>query len=764
MTAEGNSVLSNLSTGPGIFRSDSFTATVTDGQLDLGFSAISGWSLAGLEVRLASSVPANAVTIDTFDPAGAPPAAVVPPAENVTADGTSIDTINGTAPANAIITVSTTLGAITSADISSAYDGIQIQASAGGTYSFTLQRPAVFGQPTISVSTINGTGSTSSSAVVSYQLVAGNGSFFDFNGTNSPTETGYIGVSSQALYSPVSGYGWVTNSPAEIDAGAVGGTNFSNLLRDTNTYGTSRTFRADLAAGAYEVTVIYGGTAATSNDSVSIAIGTGTGLTGLGSDASQFSHRRLTVNTAVDGGFNAIALTFDNSDASPWSIAGLIFRPVAAVATNLAVTVVGGTLTADGSTVDAYSVGNLTAGRTYTISTTAGTITSADGDARFSGNQFVATGASQNFSIRRPALAGTATIQVEEVTGAQRGSNTQAFGIATSRRFDFGTDISPVATGYIGVPASTSIFDGLGYGWNAEGGLGGEGGSTNGYDRGTVTGVTTTSLFRDGVIIQPATTFQVSVAPATLYDLRVYFGDKFNATQVMIAAEGATTVTTATLAANTFGNQFINNASDTNADGYIDITFTAGTAAGVDAAYINGFDIAVDGTLPAASALLAAEVGSGTAQITDDDLTPIVAAAIARYESLGVSGVALTHLRNVTFAVQDLEGATLGLAGRGRILIDSDAAGFGWFIDATPLDDFEFNNPSGGVELKAAAGPAQGRFDLLTTVMHELGHELGLDDVRVGAEPHDLMTEQLSLGIRRLADLDAVFAANGWIE
>jgi hypothetical protein len=595
---------------------------------------------------------------------------------------------------------------------------------------------------------------------VTYQSVGGSGSFFDFNSTTSPTESGYIGVTSQTLYSSTQGYGWVANVAGDSDTGSLSGTNFSNLLRDTNTYGASRTFRADLAAGSYEVTVIYGGTGATANDSVSVAIGTGTGLSSLSSSASQYVHRRLTVNTAVDSGFDAIALTFDSSDATAWSITGVVFRPVASVATNLTVSVVGGTLTADGTTVDAYSVGNLTAGRTYSITTSAGTITSADGDTRFSGNQFVATGAVQNFSIRRPAIATIATISVEEVSGAQRGSNTQAFGIATSRRFDFGTDTSPTATGYVSVPATTSIQDGLGYGWAVAGGLAGDGGNTNGYDRGAVTSVTTSNLYRDGAIIQSATTFQVAVAAATLYDLRVYFGDKFNPTQVVIAAEGATPVTTAALALNVFGNQFINDASDTNADGYIDITFTA--ASGVDAAFINGFDIAVDTTLPAASPLLAEETGTGAASITTNDLAPIVAAAIARYESLGVAGSALAHLRNVTFAIQELEGATLGLAGSGRILIDADAAGLGWFVDATPLDDSEFNNSSAATELKAASGPASGKFDLLTTVMHELGHELGLDDLRIASDSQDLMTEQLPTGTRRLADLDAVFAANDW--
>jgi hypothetical protein len=37
--------------------------------------------------------------------------------------------------------------------------------------------------------------------------------------------------------------------------------------------------------------------------------------------------------------------------------------------------------------------------------------------------------------------------------------------------------------------------------------------------------------------------------------------------------------------------------------------------------------------------------------------------------------------------------------------------------------------------------------------MHELGHVLGLDDLDPAFAPHDLMTQTLGLGVRRLPDL-----------
>lgn len=52
---------------------------------------------------------------------------------------------------------------------------------------------------------------------------------------------------------------------------------------------------------------------------------------------------------------------------------------------------------------------------------------------------------------------------------------------------------------------------------------------------------------------------------------------------------------------------------------------------------------------------------------------------------------------------------------------------------------------------------AYGRMDLLTTVMHELGHVLGFDDQTAQQHSANLMTETLPTGVRRslLADLPA---------
>jgi hypothetical protein len=105
--------------------------------------------------------------------------------------------------------------------------------------------------------------------------------------------------------------------------------------------------------------------------------------------------------------------------------------------------------------------------------------------------------------------------------------------------------------------------------------------------------------------------------------------------------------------------------------------------------------------------------------------------------------------RGVTATATKLSGNVLGQVSGRTIQIANDAAGYGWFVDATPWEDSEFGAAAAG-DMKAAAGSAAaGRMDMLTVLDHELGHLLGLPDVPTTV-PHQLMTVSLATGIRRL--------------
>ena len=111
--------------------------------------------------------------------------------------------------------------------------------------------------------------------------------------------------------------------------------------------------------------------------------------------------------------------------------------------------------------------------------------------------------------------------------------------------------------------------------------------------------------------------------------------------------------------------------------------------------------------------------------------------AIRRWHLAGRENVSSP---SVEVRIGDLPGDTLGMASGQTIWLDRDAAGWGWFVDATPGDDSEF--------VRAGNQGEQNRMDLLTVVMHELGHTLGYDH-----EDDGVMAETLAAGVRR-TDVD----------
>jgi len=106
-------------------------------------------------------------------------------------------------------------------------------------------------------------------------------------------------------------------------------------------------------------------------------------------------------------------------------------------------------------------------------------------------------------------------------------------------------------------------------------------------------------------------------------------------------------------------------------------------------------------------------------------------------------------LDQVTFQIVNFGDLTLGRTMGSTVLIDLDAAGWGWFVDETPGDDLEFALSLSDLEKVALeTSPAFGRMDLLTVVMHEFGHVLGLKDLAPNAA--GLMSETLDAGTRVL--------------
>jgi hypothetical protein len=153
-------------------------------------------------------------------------------------------------------------------------------------------------------------------------------------------------------------------------------------------------------------------------------------------------------------------------------------------------------------------------------------------------------------------------------------------------------------------------------------------------------------------------------------------------------------------------------------------------------------------TVAAALALSAPSGGNrtfGGATLNDpQELAPIVAEAMTRLSKLPGSGPLPA---GVSIRIADLPGNLLGKTIGKTVVIDRDAAGYGWFLDPTPHDDSEFTALAGGLLAARPGTAADRRADLLTAVMHEMGHVLGNRDE--SATNRDLMGAMLPLGIRR---------------
>ncbi|MDH5641264.1 MAG: Ig-like domain-containing protein, partial [Nitrospira sp.] len=154
-----------------------------------------------------------------------------------------------------------------------------------------------------------------------------------------------------------------------------------------------------------------------------------------------------------------------------------------------------------------------------------------------------------------------------------------------------------------------------------------------------------------------------------------------------------------------------------------------------------------------------------------EETSLLVEAARTQWIQSGL-GPEADRLVSVEVRVADLPGSTLAWTLGSTIWLDADAAGQGWFVDQTPFLNEEWrpretlnvkgetsgwsgairDTSDGGWQLVAVPGSAAyGRVDLLTTVLHEMGHVLGYDDQAATNSIHaTLMTETLSAGLRRL--------------
>ena len=91
--------------------------------------------------------------------------------------------------------------------------------------------------------------------------------------------------------------------------------------------------------------------------------------------------------------------------------------------------------------------------------------------------------------------------------------------------------------------------------------------------------------------------------------------------------------------------------------------------------------------------------------------------------------------------------------------MDNNAGGNGWFIGSTK-DDKQFSKSVSASRsyTEPTKAPA-GRVDLLTTIMHEMGHALGLPDTYDAKDRDKVMYGFLTKGERRVPAMGDAAAA-----
>ncbi|HZN00751.1 MAG TPA: Calx-beta domain-containing protein, partial [Pyrinomonadaceae bacterium] len=150
-------------------------------------------------------------------------------------------------------------------------------------------------------------------------------------------------------------------------------------------------------------------------------------------------------------------------------------------------------------------------------------------------------------------------------------------------------------------------------------------------------------------------------------------------------------------------------------------------------------------------------VAQDVRKATQADIAVAVQAAIERWRDAGISAEDLMRLQSITFEVSDLPDGVLASGTSASFKIDETAAGYGWFVDMTPMEDsaeFDLTVPFRELQATEHKPSAFGHMDLLTVVMRQLGVSL-----QPSKSTAPLMQNTLSPATRRLPNSQSILVA-----
>ncbi len=427
-----------------------FSVTITGTQLQLEIKRIGGdpfWAVNAIDIRTA---PIGTITLNASPP-------------TITGDGMSTSTISGTSslPQGSLVTVSTSLGTITTADADPNYAGIQVMVGPGGAFSFTVQAPLVGGTATITAQEVT----AAASGTTTLTITPPTAFHFKFNKPGNSAPNGYISVLPTTLFASNSSYGW--QSTTGLFAQDRGGP--TPLLRDF-IQGPDNTFQVSLANGSYLVNLTMGDLSNPHGPVDIIANGVDVFAGNLILEPSgQYVTPNFVVN--VTSG-NLLSLEIKRVGGDPfWAVNAIDIVPSASAVGAIMLTSSVATLNADGTSTATISGTGARPNSLITVSASLGTIITTDADPNYAGIQVQADGSGNFvFVVRAPSVAGGAvTLTANDVTGAATGSSSTILAIVPPSTFHFDFDYQfnvQTQPGYQSVLPGNVYSASAGYGWN----------------------------------------------------------------------------------------------------------------------------------------------------------------------------------------------------------------------------------------------------------------------------------------------------------